>query len=215
MKKIFICILLVLVTCSLVVPAFAAQSSSVRYGLYEDYFIFEGVSYAFEKPSADVIPSFMYLVGDELSVVFRSPSSSPYVIIAGDGKLTYYDANVATRMIYSVSNSIPTYQWTSSAKRLDAPSVDVDAFRSGFIVSLHDIYFAPDFNAGALFRSAEPFVMYDDVVDDPEYKGDITEFFASLFGGLALVFETAPMLYLLGILILAFVIFIIKMIYRR
>lgn len=215
MEKIIACFLLFLVFCLLIVPAFAAESPLVRYGLYDDHFVFEGVSYSFSSPGDDLVPAFMYLVGDELSIVFRNTDASPYVLIAGDGKLTYFDENLSTMLKYSLSESSLTYQRTVSANRIDAISVDIDQFRSCFLVSLHDISFYRSFNGGGVFRSAEAEVFYEDVTDDPEYNGDITDFFASLFGGLASMFEVEPMLYLFGILILAFIIFIIKMIIRH
>lgn len=225
MKKILIFALVAFIIFALIVPAFAADSPSVRHGLYEDHFIYEGVTYQFEPPADGYIPTFIYIYGDELSVFFRVNNAMPYVTVTGAGVLTYFDGDNSYRMRYAVTDSGLTYLRTSKTNRLDFDVVDIDSFRSCFLVSIHNIMFYEGYNGGGIFRAAEPELFYDVIVDPdpdpgpdpdlPAYDGDILGFFSGLFDGLALIFQTTPMLYLFGILILAFIILGIKMIYRH
>lgn len=219
MKKIIALCVIALLLCALSIPAFAASPDRVRFALYDDCFIYDGEQIDFSAPSGDYVPSFMYLSGDKLYIVFRRASASPYVLVDRNGILTYFDETNSVQYIYTVSPSV-AFQRSVTANRLDSPSDDLSAFQSCFIVSLHDIYCYSSYNGGALFRKAEPVIYFDDITDDPD--GDepvdgsaIIGFFSALFEGLSLIVAVSPILYLFGILVLAFIIFIFKMIFRH
>ena len=65
-----------------------------------------------------------------------------------------------------------------------------------------------------LFSFAVPVYAADAVVESAPVVDPVYEFFPLLFSGINLLFESPPIMYLLGIFVLAFIILIFKMIFH-
>lgn len=168
MKRLVSLVLIFILVFALTVPAFAAQPysvSSVRYGLYEDRFVFEGVVYSSSYYDNLDEPSFMYSDGSSLFIFSRLASASPYVTFDAQGVLCYYDSAFYDMLTYTINDDgTLTFVKTSHAKKFEPGLNDFDSFRKRILVSRHDIGFGEGQGSGN-FCDAFPVVYYD--VDSP------------------------------------------------
>lgn len=188
---------------SLSVPCFASSSvpssapspaPSVKYGLYEDYFIFEGVSYSLSNLGG-YSPFLLHLSGNTLVVVCESVPSSVFWLASPDGSASYYrlfsSSSSNFTLVYNYSVNEPLVFVNSGVITFYGFVLydDISSVLSSIIVTRYPIYSSS--LGDNVLLPAQPEVFYDyppPIVVDPVYADPL---FLVLFLGLLLLLSVS------------------------